>query len=78
MTVEIIRSNGHITIYCDEGDDFTAAYLQVIEEDVITCSSCGSQNVEWSFYPSDKTASYKCNSCGKTWKYRKEGVFNDS
>ena len=72
MTVEIIRSNGHITIHCDEGDDFLPAYFQVINENVVTCSNCGSQNIEWSFNPSDKKTIYKCNSCGKTWKWHKE------
>lgn len=72
MTVEIIKSNGHTTIHCDDGDDFLSAYFQVINENVVTCSNCGSQNIEWSFYPSDKRAIYKCNSCGKTWKWHKE------
>ena len=68
MTVEIIKSKGCITIHCDEGDDFLPAYFQVINESVVTCSSCGSRNIEWSFYPSDKKAIHKCNSCSKTWK----------
>ena len=72
MTIKIIHELNHTTIHCDDGDDFMAAYLQVIEEDAITCNSCGSRNIEWSFYPSDKKAIYKCNTCSKTWKRYKE------
>ena len=57
-----------------DGDDFLSAYFQVINENVVTCSNCGSQNIEWSFYPSDKRTIYKCNSCGKTWKWIKEEI----
>ena len=74
MTVEIIRSNGHITIHCDEGDDFLPAYFQVINETEIVCSNCGSYNIKWEYNPEGNNAKYICNSCGKTWKWIKEEV----
>lgn len=73
MTIEIIRDKGSITINCNEGDDFISAYKQLVNENVITCSNCGSQVIKQTFWPISKRYEYHCHNCGKTW-LRKEVV----
>lgn len=71
MTVVITRDKGSITISCNDGDDFISAYLELVNQNVMTCNSCGSQQLSQTFYPISKELIYKCHTCNKTWKMKK-------